>query len=115
MCLDVQVVVDVHTNTTCVEANAEMYTHIKVNRQHYALSTITSMSVHYALSTITSMSVYMSALASTQVIIMCVDRQQPMCNHNYYKVCLAYMSTCTHIPSLPSTIACVYFYVCTCL
>ena len=56
----------------------------------------------------------MSALASTQVI-MCVHRQQPMSKHNYYKVCLAYMSTCTHIPSLPSTLACVYFYVCTCL
>ena len=54
--------------------------------------------------------VYMSALAYTQVIIVCTSITC-MSKHIYYKVCLACMSTCTYIPSLPSILACAYMSI----
>ena len=42
---------------------------------------------------------------------VCTSTTTCMCKHIYYKVCLACMSTCTYIPSLPSILACVYMSI----
>ena len=96
--------------STRVKSSMDIYVHVSI----CALDLSTNARVHvnrqhYALSTITWMCAYMSALASPQVIIMCVHRQQPVCVSTF--TTKSVLRACLHVRTFFHCLQCVHMSI----
>ena len=97
---------------TKVKSSMDIYVHVSICA--FDLSTNAWVHVnrkHYALSKITWMCAYMSALATTQVIIMCVHRQQPVCVSTFTTKSLSCVHAYMYVHSFIAFDPCMYVHV----